>query len=99
MKRSQNHPFRVERQKRNMSLQDVADATNLGWTTIWRAEQGHELRPESRRILCEFFQIGPTELGLLPAEEGVTDQSQSNDEQSPLYMLTEQQLITFAALC
>jgi len=61
----QDHPLRIERLKRNLSIQNVVDATGLGWKTIWRAEQGHELRPESRRLLCEFFEMSAEQLGLL----------------------------------
>jgi transcriptional regulator with XRE-family HTH domain len=75
----QDHPLRIVRQKRNLSLQEVADATTLGWKTIWRAERGYELRPESRRLLCEFFEMSAEELGLLRLSES-QDENPSIEE-------------------
>jgi transcriptional regulator with XRE-family HTH domain len=64
----QDHPLRVARVSRNLSIQEVANATGLGRNTVLRAEQGHAIHPSSRRLLCEFFQMGPADLGLLPGE-------------------------------
>jgi transcriptional regulator with XRE-family HTH domain/tetratricopeptide (TPR) repeat protein len=65
----QEHPLRLARQQRNLSMQEVADKTGLGWQTIWRAEQGHELRPASKRLLCDFFGMSAEELGLRSSHE------------------------------
>ena len=61
-----DHPLRVIREEYNLSIAEVAEATTLSYRTILRAEQGHWLRPESRRLLCSFFGKTPQELGLLP---------------------------------
>lgn len=61
----QGHPLRSARLSRNLSIQDVADATGLGRNTILRAEQGYEIRLSSRRYLCDYFEMTATELGLL----------------------------------
>jgi tetratricopeptide (TPR) repeat protein len=53
-------------------MQTVADATFLGWRTIWRAEQGHDLRPESKRLICEYFGMSAEELGLSKPAEPAT---------------------------
>src|SRR5207245_11571539 len=69
--RNQNHPLRAARVQRNLSIQDVADETHLSIRTILRAEQGYRLRPESRRILCDYFETSPYELGLLSSDGNV----------------------------
>lgn len=66
---NQDHPLRIARLSRNLSIQDVADATGLGWNTILRAEQGYGLRPSSRRYLCDLFEMSATELGLFPSSD------------------------------
>ena len=67
MDRTRQHPLRVIRERQNLSIQDLADATALSKRTILRAEQGFNLQPESRRILCDYFDKPPQELGLLPS--------------------------------
>ena len=79
MQKARNHSLYIARQKRNLSLKEVADATNLGWKTVWRAEQGHDIQPSSRRILCKFFQMEPADLGFLHIEEAQV--SQNNEMQ------------------
>lgn len=65
MNRTQQHPLRTLRERHNLSIQALADATHLSKRTILRAEQGYSLHPESRRILCDYFGASPQELGLL----------------------------------
>lgn len=77
---NQDHPLRVVRLSQNLSIQDVADATGLGWNTIFRAEQGHAIQPTSRRILCDFFQMGPADLGLLPTKEKEVSPSRDDND-------------------
>src|SRR5215472_10881117 len=64
---NQDHPLRLVRLSQNLSIEDVARATGLGWNTILRAEQGYELRPSSRRHLCDFFRMTAAELSLFPS--------------------------------
>jgi transcriptional regulator with XRE-family HTH domain len=73
---NQDHPLRAARISRNLSIQDLADATGLGRNTILRAEQGSEIRLSSRRYLCDFFEMTAAELGLFPFS------GQSEPEQS-----------------
>lgn len=63
---TQQHPLRTIREQRNLSQQDLADATCLSKRTIQRAEQGYNLQPESRQILCDYFEMSAEQLGLLP---------------------------------
>lgn len=63
------HPLRNIRKEHNLSLVDLAEATQLSYRTLLRAEQGHPLRPESQRLLCEYFGKTSSELSLLPQQQ------------------------------
>jgi transcriptional regulator with XRE-family HTH domain len=58
--------LRLLRERLNLSIQEVADATGLSFRTILRAEQGAPLNPDSRRQLCQFYGKTPEELSLVP---------------------------------
>ena len=58
--------LRLLRERLNLSIEEVADATGLSFRTVLRAEQGAPLNRESRRRLCQFYGKTPEELGLVP---------------------------------
>lgn len=62
------HPLRRLRDDLNTSIDDLAAVTGVSARTIIRAEQWQGLYPGSRRLLCQFFNRSPEELGLLPAQ-------------------------------
>ncbi len=61
-----NHPLRILRESLNLSLEDVARETRLSFKTVWRAERGISLNPDSRQQLCRFFGKTSEELRLIP---------------------------------
>src|SRR5437870_9643510 len=61
-----NCTSRLLRERLNLSIQEVADATELSFRTVLRAEQGAPLNPESRQRLCQFYGKTTQELGLVP---------------------------------
>ena len=69
MDKTHNHPLRVARKLRNLSILEVAEATFLSERTIRRAENGHEIRPASRRILCDFYESNSQKLGIVSFTE------------------------------
>ena len=83
---NQDHPLRLLRLSRNLSIQDVADATKLGWNTILRAEQGYGLRPSSRRRLCDYFGMTATELSLLSLSSEHQSRQQYRDLSQQKYL-------------
>jgi tetratricopeptide (TPR) repeat protein len=95
---NQDHPLRKARLSRNLSIQDVADATGLGWNTIQRAEQGYGLRLSSRRYLCKFFEMSAADLGLLSSVDGDKHESvalyiPNSSEYGPLDLLQKPGLL------
>lgn len=60
-----DHPLRKLRVQANLSREDLANETGVSARTIMRAEQGLGLNPESRRLLCQYFNRSADELGLL----------------------------------
>jgi DNA-binding XRE family transcriptional regulator len=81
------HPLRKMRERHDLSIDALAEATNLSRRTILRVEQGYAIYPSSRRLLCAYFtkleqrQITSQELGLIGA---VRKQSPSEEKQSVL---------------
>jgi tetratricopeptide (TPR) repeat protein/transcriptional regulator with XRE-family HTH domain len=67
------HPLRVMRKHYNLSIDALAEATNLSRRTILRAEQGYIIHPSSRHMLCAYFtklrgkQVTSQQLGLIRA--------------------------------
>jgi transcriptional regulator with XRE-family HTH domain len=59
------HPLRSERESRHWSIDDLAARTHLSPKMILRAEQGHGLNPQTRRILCACLGRSADELGLV----------------------------------
>ena len=64
-----NNALRQARIRRNLTQQLLADFTQLGLSTIERAERGQRIRMDSCRRLCEFFGASAEELGLLRVPE------------------------------
>ncbi|SRR6266487_918283 len=69
MLKTKKHPLKIAREHRNLSQKQLADFTRLGTATIERAERGARLRPDVRQRLCDFFEMGPLELGLVNEPE------------------------------
>ncbi|MGH2497927.1 MAG: helix-turn-helix transcriptional regulator, partial [Ktedonobacteraceae bacterium] len=59
------HPLRVARVERGLTQDDLAQETDLGVSTIRRAEQWFPLNIKTQRILSDYFKKTPRELGLL----------------------------------
>lgn len=79
------HPLRVMRERHNLSIDALAEATKLSRRTILRAEHGYAIYPSSRRLLCAYFtkleerQVTSLQLGLI---EAVREPSASEEKQS-----------------
>lgn len=58
------HPLRVARVERGLTQDDLAQETDLGVSTIRRAEQWFPLNIKTQRILSNYFKKTPKELGL-----------------------------------
>lgn len=56
--------LRAAREVRHWSIDALAERSGLSRRTILRAEQGHGLNPESRRLLCDCLGMTAEELGL-----------------------------------
>jgi hypothetical protein len=63
--KTKTHPLRIAMDSRNLTLETAADKIKVGVMTIKRALRGEHIGPESRRLLCEYFDKSPEELGLL----------------------------------
>src|SRR5215510_12845880 len=59
------------RQNRGASLQDVAQRTGLGKTTLWRIEQG-QMKPslEIATVLSSFYDVEISEIALAAIAQG-----------------------------
>ncbi len=60
--------LRLARRRHNLTQQLLADFTQLGLSTIERAERGLPLRLDSCRRLCDYFGMSAEELGLLHSD-------------------------------
>jgi hypothetical protein len=58
------NPLRAARTLLCFSIDQLAKETGLSDRTILRAEQGASLNPGSCRILSDYFQMQPWQLGL-----------------------------------
>jgi tetratricopeptide (TPR) repeat protein len=65
MKAAHPHPLRLARCQRNLTINQLAEETRVGASTIWRAEHAYPISAESRRRLCLFFNQTSQELGLI----------------------------------
>lgn len=59
------HPLRIARVERGLTQEDLAQETNLGVSTIRRAEQWFPLNIKTQRILSNYFNKTAKELGLV----------------------------------
>lgn len=59
------HPLRMARYRQNMTIEQLAEAAQVGASTVWRAEHAYPINAESRRRLCAFLGITSEELGLV----------------------------------
>ena len=94
------HPLRVMRERHNLSIDALAEATKLSRRTILRAEHGYTIYPSSRRLLCEYFtklegrQVTSLQLGLTEAIQepspSVEKQSVSTKEATELMEMNKQ---------
>jgi transcriptional regulator with XRE-family HTH domain len=65
------HPLRVLRMRQHrLSLNELAKKTGVSRRTILRAEQGASVRPDTARLLCEYFGKSADELGVLVYQPG-----------------------------
>jgi tetratricopeptide (TPR) repeat protein/transcriptional regulator with XRE-family HTH domain len=71
------HPLRAARGRRNLTIEQLAEAAKVGASTVWRAEHAYPINAESRRRLCAYLEMTSEELGLVvdrreksPAEVG-----------------------------
>lgn len=81
------HPLRVAREGENLTLEDLAEEVGLSFRTVWRAENGYPVSPDSRRRLCDRFGMTAQALGLVvngdssPEKRGLAQQALSSEEQ------------------
>jgi len=79
------HPLRVMRERHDLSIDALAEATKLSKRTILRAEHGYAIYPSSRRLLCDYFttleerQVTSLQLGLI---DTVQEPSPSEEKHS-----------------
>ncbi len=59
------HPLRVARVERGLTQEELAQEIGLGVSTIRRAEKWFPLNIKTQRILSNYFEKTPKELGLL----------------------------------
>jgi len=65
MCRSEVHPLRLERKRRNFSQRMLADFTGLSHSTIVRAERGESIGADARQRLCDYLGKTSEELELV----------------------------------
>ncbi len=65
-----SHPLRRARLARNLTIQALAERTQVSEATIKRAESGQRVSLYTRQQLCGFFEQSPEELGLILAADG-----------------------------
>ena len=65
MSRKHIHPLRNVRNRRDLTIEQLAEEVKLGTKTIWSAEHYRPISAESRRRLCEYFGMTSQELGLI----------------------------------
>jgi transcriptional regulator with XRE-family HTH domain len=68
MANRKNHLLRQARSRRNLTMDQLAEAARVGAATVWRAEDGRVISAESRQRLCAFLGMTAQELGLAEAE-------------------------------
>lgn len=59
------HPLRAARARRNLTIEQLAEAAKVGASTVWRAEHAHPINAESRRRLCAYLEMSSEALGLV----------------------------------
>lgn len=98
------HPLRALRYSLNMSIQDLAEVSGVSVQTIKRAEKGQGLYPDSRRLLCEYLNKSPEELGLFPQKPRAQKQQlepaeeQGSGGADPLQAIAQEMLIAMQHL-
>src|SRR5262249_48714779 len=75
----QKNPLRQARESLNWSIEDLARYSGLSRSTIIRAEQGFNLHPASRRLLCKSLDKSAEELGLINHPTQSSSSIQAND--------------------
>src|SRR5262245_36463031 len=58
--------LREARLSRGLTAEQLAEYTGLSPSTILRAEDGHDVRPDTIRLLSTYLKRSPADLGLLP---------------------------------
>lgn len=54
-KNRSNHSLRNARSQRNLTINQLAEAAQIGASTVWRAEHGYAISADSRQRLCAYF--------------------------------------------
>lgn len=85
MKNRNNHPLRNARRLRNLTINQLAEAAQIGASTVWRAEQGYAISADSRQRLCAYF--GTTSYAL-----GFTESRDLASQPAPLLEMTPPRL-------
>src|ERR1051326_4819361 len=69
------HPLRAARGRRNLTIEQLAEAAKVGASTVWRAEHSYPINAESRRRLCAYLSMTSDELGIVldRREKGVDE--------------------------
>src|SRR6266568_1126902 len=70
MKVKSAHPLRAICKRDNLTIEELATATKLGTTTIWRALNSKPINAHSRQQLCDYFGMTSEELGLVSEKTG-----------------------------
>jgi transcriptional regulator with XRE-family HTH domain len=60
------HPLRVARLSRGLTIEQAAEGTGLGVSTVRRLEAGKGGRPHTIKRLADYYRRSPAALGLLP---------------------------------
>ncbi len=87
MRQDPSHPLVVERLRRNLSQQMLADFTGLGRATVVRAERGRSISAQSRQQLCDYLGKSADQLGLV-IEEKPLNEANGSDASSTDQLLT-----------
>src|SRR5579885_3520407 len=98
MKHLKIHPLRVERRRRALTQQQLADFAQVSLSTIERAERGESIRADNQRRICDYLKKTPEELGLVSKESINQDEQNSPYTDNTLYTTTPIQSTTRAYL-
>jgi transcriptional regulator with XRE-family HTH domain len=94
----QRHPLRVAREAKHWSIEALAEKAGLSRRTILRAEQGHGLNPDSRRLLSQVLGMSAEELGLAPRQRGRSQERSFGPSDTDLDDMTRREFLRLLSL-